>query len=67
MEVKAQQDDDLLVLQTDDVLFKDEEFAKHANRYAEDNDAFLSEYAAAHKKLSELGCCWDDDGPVKID
>ena len=66
-EVKAQQDPELLVLQTDDVLFRDESFAQYANKYAEDNDAFMADYAAAHKKLSELGVCWDEGAPVKID
>lgn len=64
-EVKAQMDPDLLVLQTDDVLFKDAEFAVFANKYHDDNATFFSDYAAAHKKLSELGAVWDGS-PVSL-
>jgi L-ascorbate peroxidase len=65
-EVKAQMDPDLLVLQTDDVIFKDEGFAPFANKYEADNDAFFVDYAKAHKKLSELGVTWDDGTPLSI-
>ena len=58
-------DPDLLVLQTDNVLFKDPEFAVFANKYHDDNAAFCADYAAAHKKLSELGAVWDGE-PVSL-
>ena len=58
-------DPDLLVLQTDNVLFKDPEFAVFANKYHDDNATFFSDYAAAHKKLSELGAVWDGS-PVSL-
>lgn len=59
-------DPDLLVLQTDDIIFKDEGFKPHAEKYAEDIDAFFADYKAAHKKLSELGVTWDDGKGVSI-
>lgn len=65
-EVKAQMNPDLLVLETDDVIFKDEGFAPHANKYEQDNEAFFADYAAAHKKLSELGVTWEDGAGVAI-
>lgn len=45
----------LLKLQTDRVLVEDPEFCKYVLLYAGDEDAFFSDYAASHKKLSELG------------
>jgi L-ascorbate peroxidase len=66
-EVKAQMDPDLLVMQTDDCLFKDPDFAPYANKYHDDQDAFFKDYAAAHKKLSELGAIWEEGTPVRID
>lgn len=45
----------LLKLQTDRVLVEDPKFCKYVLLYAEDEDAFFSDYAASHKKLSELG------------
>lgn len=65
-EVKAQMDPDLLVLETDDCIFKDPGFAPYANKYHDDNDAFFAAYAAAHTKLSELGAKWEDDKPVSL-
>ena len=38
-----------------------------ANKYAEDPDAFAEDYAASHKKLSELGVQWGSEGPITID
>lgn len=58
-------DPDLLVLETDDVLFKDPEFAVFANKYHDDTDAFFADYALAHKKLSEQGAVWDGS-PVSL-
>ena len=59
VEVKAKRNADLLVLPTDACLFADEKFAKHANKYAQSQAAFFQEYAASHKKLSELGVKWN--------
>jgi hypothetical protein len=39
----------------------------HIRRYAADNDAFFQDYAAAHKKLSELGAVWQEGTPVSLD
>lgn len=65
-EIKEQMDPDLLVMETDDVIFKDPEFAPFANKYLESNEAFLEDYALAHKKLSELGVKWTEGAPVRI-
>ncbi|KAG6645558.1 hypothetical protein I3843_08G124400 [Carya illinoinensis] len=45
----------LLKLPTDKVLVEDPEFRRYVELYAEDEDAFFTDYAASHKKLSELG------------
>lgn len=45
----------LLKLRTDRVLVEDPEFRKYVVLYVEDEDAFFSDYAESHKKLSELG------------
>ena len=60
----------LLQLDTDLALTKSSSMGEHVKRYAEDQDAFFKEYAAAHKKLSELGVKWpggggDDDAEIK--
>jgi len=44
---------------TDACLFEDAGFSPAAERYAADQDAFFADYAAAHKRLSELGAKWD--------
>ncbi|CAN6325990.1 unnamed protein product, partial [Urochloa humidicola] len=54
-DVKERRDEDLLVLPTDAVLFEDAKFKVYAEKYAEDQDAFFEDYAAAHAKLSNLG------------
>lgn len=66
VEVKAKMDPDLLVMETDDCIFKDEGFAPFANKYCEDEAAFFADYAAAHKKLAELGAKWEEGAPVSI-
>ena len=48
----------LLQLKTDAALMEDPAMAEHVRRYAEDKETFFREYAAAHKKLSELGVEW---------
>ncbi len=60
-QVKEKRDADLLVLPTDAALFEDPAFAVFANKYAEDSDAFFTDYAAAHVKLSELGAKWEPE------
>ncbi|KAF9682185.1 hypothetical protein SADUNF_Sadunf05G0082400 [Salix dunnii] len=45
----------LLKLSTDKVLVEDPKFCKYVLLYAEDEDAFFSDYSSSHKKLSELG------------
>ena len=49
----------MFLLDTDTCLFGDEGFRPHAIKYAEDQDAFFKDYAAVHKKLSELGSDWE--------
>lgn len=45
----------LLKLPTDKALLEDPEFRHYVELYAKDEDAFFTDYAASHKKLSELG------------
>ncbi|XP_057804756.1 L-ascorbate peroxidase 3-like isoform X4 [Salvia miltiorrhiza] len=45
----------LLKLPTDKVLVEDPQFRKFVTLYAEDEEAFFRDYAASHKRLSELG------------
>ncbi|CAI7786852.1 unnamed protein product, partial [Closterium sp. NIES-54] len=66
-DVKAKQDEDLLVLPTDAVLFEDPGFKVYAEKYAADQAAFFKEYAAAHKALSELGAKFDPPQGVALD
>lgn len=65
-EVKEQRDAELLVLPTDAAVFEDEGFRPFAEKYASDEAAFFADYAAAHKKLSELGVKWVPGAPVTI-
>ena len=39
----------------------------YAEKYADDQEAFFKDYAAAHKKLSENGAKWAEGGPVALD
>jgi len=61
VDVKAKADADLLVLPTDAALFEDEGFKPFAEKYAASQDAFFTDYAAAHAKLSELGAKFDGE------
>lgn len=45
----------LLKLPTDIALLDDPKFRPYVELYAKDEDAFFKDYAASHKKLSELG------------
>ena len=48
-------DPELLKLSTDKVIFKDAGFKPFAEKFRDSQDEFFKSYAAAHKKLSELG------------
>eukprot|EP00899_Mesostigma_viride_P013965 jgi/Mesvir1/2256/Mv19303-RA.1 len=58
---------ELIRLVTDEAVFKDPGFRPHAERYAASQDAFFKEYAAAHKKLSELGAKFEPAEGIKLD
>jgi len=47
--------DGLLILPTDAAMVEDDKMKPFVEKYAEDQEAFFKDYAAAHKKLSELG------------
>jgi len=51
-------DPELVTLPTDAALMNDPGFKPIAMSYAEDQALFFKDYAASHKKLSELGCVW---------
>ena len=38
----------------------------YAEKYAEDEAAFFSDYAVAHAKLSELGAQWAPGTPISL-
>ncbi|KAG6603899.1 L-ascorbate peroxidase 3, partial [Cucurbita argyrosperma subsp. sororia] len=48
-------DQQLLKLPTDKALLADTRFSQYVKAYAEDEEKFFKDYAASHKKLSELG------------
>mmetsp|Transcript_25483 Transcript_25483/g.64993 ORF Transcript_25483/g.64993 Transcript_25483/m.64993 type:complete len:307 (+) Transcript_25483:73-993(+) len=52
-------DPEVIYFPTDTVLQTDAGFKVHCERFAKDQAAFFASYAAAHKKLSELGCKWE--------
>ncbi|KAH1224026.1 putative L-ascorbate peroxidase 3, peroxisomal [Glycine max] len=54
-DAKQGESKDLLKLPTDKALVEDPNFRKYVELYAKDEDAFFSDYATSHKKLSELG------------
>ncbi|GFP78864.1 l-ascorbate peroxidase 3 peroxisomal [Phtheirospermum japonicum] len=45
----------LLKLPTDKALMEDQQFRKYVDFYAKDKETFFKDYAASHKRLSELG------------
>lgn len=65
--LKEQDDEHLLVLETDGVLMTDPKFRPWALKYAEDEKLFFSDYVQAHLKLSELGSEWQPDAPFTLD
>eukprot|EP01031_Cornospumella_fuschlensis_P033277 gene33277-40260_t len=50
---------ELLWLPTDEALMQYPLFREHLLRYSKDQQAFFEDYAAAHKKMSELGAKFD--------
>ncbi|KAF5735940.1 hypothetical protein HS088_TW14G00070 [Tripterygium wilfordii] len=56
----------LLKLPTDKVLVEDPEFCRYVELYAKDEDAFFEDYAASHKKLSELGFTPQTKGSARL-
>jgi L-ascorbate peroxidase len=59
-------DEDLLKLETDTALFNDDKMRPIALKYKNDQSAFFSDYAAAHKQLSELGSKFEPAEGIKI-
>ncbi|CBI17342.3 unnamed protein product, partial [Vitis vinifera] len=45
----------LFIFSTDQALIKDPKFLEYVMLYEQDEEAFFRDYAASHKKLSELG------------
>lgn len=66
-DIKEQADDNLLVLETDAVIFSDPKFRPSAEKYAADQDTFFNDYSKAHLKLSEVGSEWVEGSPVRVD
>ncbi|CAN0892352.1 L-ascorbate peroxidase S, chloroplastic/mitochondrial [Linum grandiflorum] len=66
-DIKAQIDEDLLVLPTDAAIFEDPSFKVYAEKYAEDQDAFFKDYAEAHAKLSNQGAKFDPPEGISLD
>ncbi|KAK9820776.1 hypothetical protein WJX74_001733 [Apatococcus lobatus] len=60
-DITEQKDPELLVMETDDVLVKDDAFRPYVQKYAADQNAFFSDYAEAAIKLSELGVEWENE------
>ena len=65
-DITEQSDPELLVMETDDVLVKDDAFRPYVQKYAKDQDAFFKDYIPAALKLSELGVEWDSE-PFTLD
>lgn len=66
-DVKEASDEDLLILPTDACIFEDEGFKPWAELYANDQDKFFEDYAAAHCKLSEIGAKFEPEGGITLD
>jgi len=49
-----------MMLVSDMVLLWDEEFRKHLEVYAEDEDKLKEDFGNAFRKLTELGCPWSE-------
>ncbi|GAX16878.1 L-ascorbate peroxidase [Fistulifera solaris] len=59
-------DPELLKLATDKIIFVDPDFKPFAEKFRDDQDAFFQSYAAAHKKLSELGSKFEPAEGIKL-
>ncbi|KAA8531998.1 hypothetical protein F0562_006860 [Nyssa sinensis] len=55
VELLKGESEELLKLPTDKALVEDLDFRRYVELYAKDEEAFFIDYAASHKKLSELG------------
>ncbi|RZC66725.1 hypothetical protein C5167_010412 [Papaver somniferum] len=55
VELLKEDTEGLLKLPTDKALLNDSKFRDYVEQYAKDENAFFKDYAASHKKLSELG------------
>ncbi|CAK9021830.1 Probable L-ascorbate peroxidase 7, partial [Durusdinium trenchii] len=60
-------DKNLLALETDKVIQEDADFKGTFDRYAKSQQDFFREYAAVHKRLSELGSTFVVGGGISID
>ena len=49
-------EDELMMLPSDMLMIRDEEFCKWSRIYHKDADRFMADFAVAYKKLTELGC-----------
>lgn len=59
-------EDELAWFPTDHVLMQDQGLSTYFNLYARDQQAFFTDYAAAHKKLSELGSKFLPAGGIRV-
>jgi L-ascorbate peroxidase len=57
---------ELLWLPTDRALHEDPELRVYFERYAVDQALFFRDYAAAHRRMSELGCRFHEAGPISV-
>eukprot|EP00415_Alexandrium_ostenfeldii_P003000 UN3000 len=55
-----------MMLVSDMVLLWDEEFRKHLQAYADDEELLRKDFADAFRRLTELGCPWSKDGPANV-
>eukprot|EP00937_MAST-01D_sp_MAST-1D-sp2_P004169 g4169.t1 len=62
----AAEGSELIAFPTDQVLMTDPGFAPWFQLYARDSVAFFGDYAAAHKKLSELGANFAVPGGIRL-
>ena len=59
-------DKELLKLSSDCTLFDDEDFKPFAEKFRDSQDEFFKSYAAAHKKLSELGSKFEPEEGITL-
>ena len=60
-------DEELLKLTSDKAVFKDEKFKPFAEKFRDSQEEFFKSYAAAHKKLSELGSKFEPSEGITLD